>query len=90
LDTINTKIMRFRKPTKLGADSEPWLRHEVRDDACVAKTWRYLVSRMRFVVLLAFCSVNFPRYEEVLFWGVSRAEEDAIWVIVAITGYQRE
>jgi hypothetical protein len=86
---LNTRIIRFLKPTKLGADSEPWLRHDVRDDACVAKTWRYLRSRMRFVVLLAFCSVVFPRYKEVLFWGVSSAEEEAIWVIVAITGYER-
>jgi hypothetical protein len=35
---LRTKIMRFLKPTKLGVFSASWLRHEVREDACVAKT----------------------------------------------------
>jgi hypothetical protein len=45
--------MRFRKPTKLGVVSESWLRQDSLCWACVAKTWRYFVSRVRFVVPLA-------------------------------------
>jgi hypothetical protein len=58
--------MRLRNPTKLGDDSESWLRHDVRVSECVAKTWRYFVSLMRWMVLpfawplpLALGSVGF-------------------------------
>jgi hypothetical protein len=61
LETMSTKIMRFLKPTKLGFVAASWLKHDGRVEACVAKTWRYFVSRMRLVVLLAFCSVAFAR-----------------------------
>lgn len=36
-----TITMRFRKPTKLGAASESWLRHEGLVCECTAATWRY-------------------------------------------------
>jgi hypothetical protein len=45
--------MRFRKPTKLGAVSESWLRQDSLCWACVANTWRYFVSRARLVAPLA-------------------------------------
>lgn len=44
--------MRLRKPTKLGDVSESVLRHEVRWSECVAKTWRYFVSLVRWTGLL--------------------------------------
>jgi hypothetical protein len=53
-----TSTIRLRKPTKLGDLSESWLRHDVRWSECVAKTWRYFVSRMRWVVVpLVLCLV---------------------------------
>lgn len=96
--------MRFLKPTKLGLLSASWLRHEVRVRACVAKTWRYFVSRASLVVLLVVVVVvvvavgvadseaSFPRKTAVLAAGgkgeASMAEEEAIWVIVVMMGGQ--
>lgn len=95
--------MRFLKPTKLGVLSASWLRHEVRVRECVAKTWRYFVSRASLVVLLVVVIVvvavgvadseaSFPRKTAVLAAGgkgeASMAEEEAIWVIVVMMGGQ--
>lgn len=72
--------------------------------ACVAKTWRYFVSRASLVVLLVVVIVvvvavgvadseaSFPRKTAVLAAGgkgeASMAEEEAIWVIVVMMGGQ--
>jgi hypothetical protein len=40
-----SRTIRLRKPTKLGV-SAPWVRLDMRCCECVAKTWRYLVSRI--------------------------------------------
>lgn len=44
---LSTKTMRFLKPTKLVVSVDSWLRQVIRDSACVAKTWRYLLSLLR-------------------------------------------
>jgi hypothetical protein len=66
---LRTRIMRLRKPTKLGESSESWSRQEVRASECVAKTWRYFVSLLRLLVLavpllLAFGSPGFLRWRD--------------------------
>jgi hypothetical protein len=79
--------MRLRNPTKLGDDSESWLRHDFRVSECVAKTWRYFVSLMRCVVLplplplplpLALGSLGFLR------WRISMGEAIELSVMVAV------
>ena len=84
VSVLRTKTMRFLKPTKLGAVSASWLRHEVRDNECVAKTWRYLASRMRWIGLLAGGSWAWLRAMEAWARGISIADVDAIWVMVAM------
>lgn len=43
-DAPRTRTIKFRNPRKLGAASESWLRHDVRNLECTAATWRYLVG----------------------------------------------
>jgi hypothetical protein len=79
----STSTMRLRKPTKLGELSEPWLRHEVRWSECVAKTWRYFVSRMRCVVLPLALPL-LPFVLDSLGWRRCSAESGRISMAVAI------
>lgn len=53
-----SRIIKLRNPTKLGV-SAPWVRLDMRCCEWVAKTWRYLVSRI-FAELLATGSGMFP------------------------------
>jgi hypothetical protein len=59
---LSTRTIRFRNPTKLGLFSASWLRHELRSSECVAKTCRYLVSRIRWTVVLTGRPVVFSVY----------------------------
>ena len=47
IGVLSTRTMRFLKPTKLVVSVDSWLRQVIRDSACVAKTWRYLLSLLR-------------------------------------------
>lgn len=84
---LSTRIMRFRKPTKLGCSSASWLRHEVRANEWVAKTWRYFVSRVRWTDVFTFCWGVLPRYiVEREGSGASMAVAVAMSVMVAMVG----
>lgn len=81
--------MRLRKPSKVGDGSAPWLRHDVRVNEWVAKTCRYLVSRVGFdlVVVALFSWVGLVERRAVVSWstfGRSKAVAMAVSVIVAM------
>jgi hypothetical protein len=82
---LSTSIMRFLKPTKLGVSPEPGLRHDSRGSECVAKTWRYFVSRWRRVapLPLPLCTL-LPRKTLEPGEDMSRADVVVVLAIVCV------
>lgn len=78
--------MRLRKPTKLGV-SAPWVRFDMRDCECVAKTWRYFVSRILLTECFATGSGVVRLYmveEEEAVVGMAGAAEMEVEVAVSV------